>query len=157
MAFDAGVNVNFTAIGGIFYRVGEDIHDNLLDAVPVAVDGRRGPSWRGERVFVVLCVQFLCLADALDALAEVETGKIHFHASGIEAGERQQVLHDAGHTVCLTQNDAHEALVQLRGELIASLDDGFGIGFDVGQRGCAARGRHWQRIPCGSAPPGAVR
>ena len=71
LALGAGGDVDFAAVGGVFDGVGDDVHDDLLDALPVAVDaGEILRALEGQGVAVVLGVQRHGLVDVLHGLGE---------------------------------------------------------------------------------------
>ena len=132
------MNFDFTAVRRIFYRVGHDVRDHLLDALAVAVDVR-DVVLLGEghgMVVVLLGVELRRLVDVLHRLAEREARDVHFHLAVVDFAERQQILHDAGHTVGLADDDGEEVAPQLARQIVAGADDRLGVGLDVRQR-CA--------------------
>ena len=85
-------------------------------------------------VVVLLGVELCGLVDVRNGLRKREPGDVHLHLAVVDLAERQKVLHDAGHAVGFVDDNAHEIIVKLAGEIISCGDDRLGVGFDVGKR-----------------------
>ena len=92
-------------------------------------------------VVVLLGVELCGLVDIRDGLRERKAGDVHLHLAVVDLAERQKILHDAGHAVGFVDDNAHEIIVKLTGELISRGDNRLGVGFDVGKR-CPQLVRH---------------
>ena len=85
-------------------------------------------------MMVLLGIELGGFEDVFHRLSERKPGNVHLHLAVIDLAERQKILHNAGHPVCLVDNDGQEVAAQLTRQLVARADDRLGIGLDVGKR-----------------------